>query len=239
MLCVARGLELGGNLFGEVDGDGEADALPLGVDGGVDADNLAGHVDERPTGISGVDAGVGLQEVGKDVAAARHDIAALLGADDACGNAGAEAEGVADGDDPVADAGAVGIAEWNRADALEGGDADKREVGGGVAADDGGLELAVVVEFDADVAGSLDDMEVGQDVALVIDDESRAEAGADLAAHGSDRVVGDLGGVEIDDALLDLLDEVGEGAGGSGNGYDGRAGLGPEGACGLAELDWR
>ena len=95
------------------------------------------------------------------------------------------------------------------------------------------------MEFDADVAGSLDDMEVGQDVALVIDDESRPEAGSDLAAHGSDRVVGDLGGVEIDDALLDLLDEVGEGAGSSGNGYDGRAGLGPEGACGLAELDWR
>ena len=49
----------------DVGGHGEADALRahgLGVDGGVHADDLAGHVDERAAGVAGVDGGVGLDE---------------------------------------------------------------------------------------------------------------------------------------------------------------------------------
>ena len=44
---------------------GEADALGahgLGVDGGVHADDLAVHVDERAAGVAGIDGGVGLDE---------------------------------------------------------------------------------------------------------------------------------------------------------------------------------
>ncbi len=50
----------------DVGGHGEADALRahgLGVDGGVHADDLAGHIDERAAGVAGVDGGVGLDEV--------------------------------------------------------------------------------------------------------------------------------------------------------------------------------
>jgi len=44
---------------------GEADTLRahgLGVDGGVHADDVTGHVDERAAGVAGVDGGVGLDE---------------------------------------------------------------------------------------------------------------------------------------------------------------------------------
>ena len=44
---------------------GKADTLGahgLGVDGGVHADNLTSHVDQRATGVTGVDSGVGLDE---------------------------------------------------------------------------------------------------------------------------------------------------------------------------------
>lgn len=45
------------------DGDGEADALGSFTDGGVDTDDFAGSVDERTTGVAGVDTGVGLKHV--------------------------------------------------------------------------------------------------------------------------------------------------------------------------------
>jgi hypothetical protein len=50
-----------------VDGDGEADPLvPAGAarrDGGIDADQLALRVQERTAGVTGVNGGVGLDEV--------------------------------------------------------------------------------------------------------------------------------------------------------------------------------
>ena len=80
---------------------GDADAAAIGrVDRRVDADHLARQVEGRPAGIAAVDRRVDLQEVvigtGADVAAARRDDARRHGA--------AEAEGIADGDDPIADA---------------------------------------------------------------------------------------------------------------------------------------
>lgn len=55
--------------FDIVGGDGEADALEAGVlfvwreDGDVDADDFSAEVDEGAAGVSGVDGGVGLEEV--------------------------------------------------------------------------------------------------------------------------------------------------------------------------------
>ena len=69
---------------------GEADALRahrLGIDGGVHADDRAGHIDERTAGVAGVDGGVGLDELLKLVDAPRVFIAivdrTILGRDDA------------------------------------------------------------------------------------------------------------------------------------------------------------
>ena len=76
------------------------------VDGGVDTDYFAGHVDERAAGVAGVDSGVGLDEALELVA----DVGAVFGAYDSGGDCGIEAEGAADGQDPVANLHSVGIA---------------------------------------------------------------------------------------------------------------------------------
>src|SRR6185295_302497 len=57
---AALAAELGQDVAGHVDGNGEADALSLQADGGVDADHFAGDVHEGTAGIAGVDGGVGL-----------------------------------------------------------------------------------------------------------------------------------------------------------------------------------
>ena len=63
-------LELDDDLLGDVGGDGEADAdvaaaagEARGHDAGVDADDLAPHVDERAAAVAAVDGRVGLDEV--------------------------------------------------------------------------------------------------------------------------------------------------------------------------------
>ncbi len=115
---------------------GEADTLRahgLGVDGGVHADDVAGHVDERTTGVAGVDGGVGLDEALelalRDAVGARFIDGAVLGGDDAGGDGLGEAEGAADGEDPVADLCAVGVAELDGGERLLGVDLDDGDVG--------------------------------------------------------------------------------------------------------------
>ena len=94
--------ELGGDEFGGVDADGEAEAL-RGHDGrGVDADDLAARVDERAAGVAGVEGGVGLDDLVHHAAAGGAH-AAAEGADDSGGDGELESVGVADGDGELAD----------------------------------------------------------------------------------------------------------------------------------------
>src|SRR3712207_9220750 len=53
------------------------------------------------------------------------------------------------------------------------------EVGGGVGADDLRLERAAVVQLDANLLRAVDDVVVGQDVAVGADDDAGAEAALD------------------------------------------------------------
>ena len=80
---LAAALELGDDIGGGLDRDREADALvaaALALDLRVDADHLAGAVDQRPAGVAGVDRRVGLDHVadreavgGLDLALERRD----------------------------------------------------------------------------------------------------------------------------------------------------------------------
>ena len=47
--------ELRNNRFGHVAGNGKAEALAAGDDGGVDADNFTAQINERPATVAGVD----------------------------------------------------------------------------------------------------------------------------------------------------------------------------------------
>src|SRR5262249_56580174 len=99
---VALLLELGHQLLGRVDRDGEADAdvaAALAEDRGVDADDVAVLVEQGAARVAGIDRRVGLDEV---VVGPLAD-GATLRADDARGDGVVEAEGIADRDHPVAD----------------------------------------------------------------------------------------------------------------------------------------
>ena len=177
-----------------VDGDdgvgrhGESDALVagrLGVDGGVDADDFAVHVEQRTAGVAGVDGGVSLNEV-LELSGDTGLDGAILGRDDAGGNGLREGEGAADGFNPVADLGLIGVAHFDGGQRRTGVDLDDGEVGGLIGADDAGgtaevLRIGIGGELDVDLVGLFDDVIVGDDVALGIDDEAGAEGLADLA----------------------------------------------------------
>ena len=166
--------EIGEDGFGGVDGNGEADAGALvgavGGDHGVDADDFAVRVEQRTAGVAGVDGGIGLNGVfnGRAVFAAD----GADGADDAGGHGAAEAEGIADGVDLLADGEAGGVGER---DGLEIGrvDLEESEVVDLVGSDDACLVAALVAELNFNAAiGSLDDVEVGEDVAGLVEDEA-------------------------------------------------------------------
>src|SRR5207237_2525661 len=98
-----------------VDRRREAEALrAAAADGGVDADDFAGDVEQRTARVAEVDRGVGLDEV---LERARLGAEAAertsLRRDDADGETVLELERVADRDRPVTFANALGIAERN------------------------------------------------------------------------------------------------------------------------------
>ena len=124
-----------------VDGDGEPDARgdTAGADDrGVDADESPGTVEEWAAGVSGIDGGVGLDEV-FDVSAIGGGKRSTQRRDDADGERLVEAERIADGENLLADLKIVTRADRDRA----------KLAGARVDAQDG----QVVVRGDADEVG--------------------------------------------------------------------------------------
>ena len=136
---------------------------------------FAVHVDQRAARVAGIDGGVGLDErfelaIGNDVAADRRD--------DAGGNGFIQAEGTADGQHPVADVHAVGVAQLGSGQRLLGVDLDHREIGFRIGADHRrsvGHGLGIAHQVDANLVSLVDHVIVGEDVALGIDDHARAQ----------------------------------------------------------------
>ena len=197
---VLAGEDLGDDGLGEVDGDGEADALCGAGLGGVDADDLAVAVEQRAAGVAGVDGGVGLDEVRaagwrrrlvmSETTMVRSRPLTMPEVTDAR----ELAQRVAHGDGQLADLERGRVAQLGGRQAGR-VDLDEREVGVGVDAGDRAVEGPAVGEHDADLVGVLDDVMVGQDEAVGVDDDARAgallhEALGPVAAPGSLLVVG-------------------------------------------------
>ena len=157
-------------------------------------------------GVAGVDGGVDLQKIverpGADIAAPRGD--------DAGGHGGADAERVADGQDPVADLDLPAITPVHVGELLVGGDADDGDVGDRVDAHDPAGQIFAVLQGNRDARGPADDVAVGHDDAGGVDDEAGAGAADGLAAEavaedalgrGPAQLRGDVGGVRT--AVLD------------------------------------
>jgi hypothetical protein len=157
-----------------VDGDGEADPLRLAVDGGGDADQLALDVEERAAGVARVDRGVGLDEVGESALLVAER--AADGAHHARRHRVREAEGVADRDHRLADHQVRRAAEGDVGEVAARLHAQHGQVRVGVGAHQLGVELAPVGERHMDAARAHDDVHVGDDGAVGVDDHARAEA---------------------------------------------------------------
>jgi len=158
-----------------VDGDREADAdvaAALAVDRAVDADHLTADVEQRPAGVAGIDGRVGLNEIVVRPGSDRPS----LGADDAGGDGLAETERIADREHPIADAQIVAVRQLRGGERLIRLDADQRDVGLLVSADDLRLVPLLVLEHDLDLVGGAEHVVVGEDLALWRDDHTRAEA---------------------------------------------------------------
>src|SRR5207302_1590581 len=134
---------------------------------------FAAHVEQGPPGIPRVDRHVGLNE-GNEVLLRQ---AAALGADNARGDGAVETEGRTDCDDPLADLEPVRIAHPYR---RQPGriDLDQGEIGAPVGADDASLEFALVGQANGDLISGIDDVRVGENVAVGTDDEARPERAA-------------------------------------------------------------
>ena len=173
-------------------------------DHGVDADDLAMGVEQGAAGVAGIDGRVGLDGL-VDVGSV-----GLLhladGADDAARHGSVEdAEGIADGEHLLADLQVGAVAHGDR---LQVGrlDLNDREVVRLVGSDDGGRIVLFVGQDDLELTGSIDDMVVGEDVSLFVDEE--AGAGTLRGLGSEEEIIGDDGGGDVDhrgrDALVDV-----------------------------------
>ncbi len=165
-----------------------------GVDGGVDADYFAGHIDERAAGISGIDGGVGLNEALELVA----DVGAIFRANDSGGDGGIQSEGAAKGQDPIADLYTVGIAELSSGEFVVGVNFDDGEIGVFVDADYVGVVMSgIAIDGDLNFCGLVNDVIVGEDETFFVNDYSGAEAAFSvLAAVG-----------RIEEAVEEILED--------------------------------
>ena len=158
--------------------DGEAEALGEGQFHVGHADDLAPQVEERAAGVAGIDLRRGLQ-----IERALH--LPGLRADDAFGDGAFESQRAADGEDAFAHAQNLRVSERDEGELrrLLVLDLQQREIGELVHGHDADLlvaaafELAValVVDLDGDLGLALDDVEIGDEVAVFVDEETGAE----------------------------------------------------------------
>ncbi len=176
----------------------------------MNADDLAGHVEERAARVAADERAVGAEEAAgrvEDPADADHGSAARL-----------ETAGMADGDYPLALLDVRGIAHLHEAPLAVLGDLDHAAVHALVPAERLALHaLAVGEDQEAILAGLAGHVAGGKDVALAIDHNAAAGRVADHHADGAgDDLVEDLfdlllDGPEVFDALRgDFLDGRGQ-----------------------------
>ena len=162
---------------GEIDRDGKPVAgIESGLTGDrrIDADDLAPHVDQRSSRVTGIDRGVGLNEVlNRVTAGVQPREQPSFGAHDSSrhGESKRFAERVADRQHPLADARRVGIAEVDGRK-TGGGDLDDRNVRQRVGPDGTSGELPVVEQPHGHAVRALDDVVIGEDIAVLRDDEA-------------------------------------------------------------------
>ena len=147
-------------------------AAGLGDDLRVDADELAFGIHQRAAGVALVNRSIGLQEI--LVAPAAGPGGSALGADDPHRHRLANTERIADRQHNVTNLDALGIAERDRMEVRR-VDLDHGQIARLVCAHHLRRQRAAVVHLDADAVRALDDVVVGEDVAVGADDDAGTE----------------------------------------------------------------
>src|SRR5207253_6441208 len=142
------------------------------VNGGVDADQPPGAIEQGPAGIPRVDGRVRLDHVLDQVAAHGFDLPAQ-GADNAPGDRVIEPVGIADGKGALADLQIVRRADQDRVQlALGGVDVQNGDVLVRKRPHQAGVINRLIRHADLGRAGVADDVKVGDDVPVLVPDEA-------------------------------------------------------------------
>ena len=141
-------------------------------DGGVDSHQFAARVDQRTAGVAGVDGCVGLDErLNLHLGVEDIDVT-RLGGHDTRRDGRSEVERIADGEHPFADTQVIGVAhEDHRQPCLF--DFQERDIRVRVSADQRSRVFAFVVEDHLNLVSTVDDVVVGDDIAVLGDDDTR------------------------------------------------------------------
>ncbi len=202
-----------------VDRYGKADIAGAGADRGIDADDLAGGVDERSTAVAEVDRGVGLDVVVE----ARVEQLPADEAHDPDGDRVHVTQRVADRAHPFADAEVVRVPERRVGQIPSPGNTKQGDVDRRVSADHLTAVRASVCQRHGDPLGGVNHMEIREDEPVSVDQE--AAAGALARSFEVPLTVGVVrrtprpllladrsrrGGVHVHDGRVDALRNVGE-----------------------------
>ena len=200
-----------------VDGDGVAHAdvdspTLLERTAAVDADQLAGGVEQGAAGVAGVDRSVGLDAVGVFQQRPRRVLVAVDAGNKPVGDGrlkiGRQQERIADGEAPVTDTQLVAVAQFRGGEILAAQQFDQGHVAGRVQTDDHGVvQLPIGHAALHVITGRLGDVKVGQRIAVGRDHDARSAALAFVGKDGDGR--SDRLGHGGDPLLFGLQDGVG------------------------------
>ena len=163
----------------QVNRDSEADtqvAAGLAVDGGVNADDFTTGVNQRATGVSRIDRGIGLNKV--LIGIEPHPVSAG-GADNALGDGLADAEGIADGQRNITHAYlfTVGNGHW-RYRVNAGG--EHCQVGVCIQSENGAGQVAAVIQYYLDFFRTGHHVVIGDNETSAVNDYPGTFIGAHL-----------------------------------------------------------
>ena len=163
--------QLIGNGLRSVDGNGEAQASTrTTAHQRINPHHLTIGIEQRPSGVTGVDGGIGLDQIQTLIGDAELGGIAVGAADDPQGDGVIQAKGVTHRDGPVPHFHRIGITQRRHGQRLRGGHAHHGQISHGIGANHRTLHGAAIHQPHRDPRGPLHHVSVGEDQAISLKD---------------------------------------------------------------------